>query len=97
MQGLHTAEWARARAAALARDQHCCQARERYGPLVLYCHETVGVHVHHVDPDGAPYDLGNLVTLCPVHHARLHHRDPKLADRRPRRARANAAAYRRAA
>lgn len=94
MENLDPSLWRSARSTALERDNHTCQAADLFGPLVIPCRETVGVHVHHVDPEGSAYELGNLLTLCPVHHARLHHRDPVLRDRRPRRARANAAAYR---
>ena len=94
MQNLDPSLWRLARSAALERDNHRCQAADKFGVLEIPCRETVGVHVHHLDPAGEPYELANLLTLCAVHHARLHHRDPKLRERRPRRARANAAAYR---
>ena len=95
MRGLDPHLWASARAAALIRDGNRCQAADLFGPVRVPCEETVGVHVHHVDPARfGPYDLAGLLCLCPVHHARLRYRDPRLKDQRRRRARANAGAYR---
>lgn len=90
--------WRRARAQALARDGSRCQARERYGPVRLTCGDSVGVHVHHIvrpEDGGDPFAVANLIVLCPMHHRRLHGLAALPADDRRRRARANAAAYRR--
>ncbi len=94
MENLDPYRWRHARDAALERDGYRCQAADLFGHLKIPCGVTDGLHVHHLDPVGEPYELANLLTLCPVHHARLHHREPALKARRPRRGRANAAAYR---
>lgn len=80
-----TLDWLLARADALERDEGRCTAVEWYDVQVdewgdLYevpvrCSETSDLHVHHIErPDdgGDPYDLENLLTLCNVHHGKLH-------------------------
>ena len=61
-----TAKWQRTRATALRRDRHSCTG----------CGATGRLEVHHVQPiaaGGAPFDLRNLVTLCPS----CHHREER--------------------
>ena len=64
-----TARWQRTRAAALARDGRRCTA----------CGSSGRLDVHHVTPTadgGEPFDLRNLVTLCPSCHHKLEGRTP---------------------
>lgn len=74
-----TAEWKRARAAALARDLHRCTYGTLLGERFFtgQCPVVSGLDVHHViaiADGGAPYDLSNLRTLCNDHHGELEER-----------------------
>lgn len=63
-------KWKRARAHALARDGHRCQAF--IGGV--QCDRENDLTVHHIQPlrnGGEPFELWNLVTLCRPHHEQL--------------------------
>ncbi|MCY4508425.1 MAG: HNH endonuclease signature motif containing protein, partial [Acidobacteria bacterium] len=51
--------WARARAAALARDGYRCRACGRFGGRALEVD-----HITPISEGGAPFDLANLQSLC---------------------------------
>lgn len=62
-------KWRIARDQAKARDGYQCRAIM----LGKRCTETEKLQVHHIQSlrnGGEPYDLDNLVTLCPKHHKR---------------------------
>lgn len=64
--------WQTARAATLLRDGYACGADEGDG---VPCGQLDHLQVHHLTPveeGGDPYDIKNLLTLCPSHHRRLH-------------------------
>ena len=92
-----SAAWKHARAQALQRDNHRCTVA-----LILGGECSAVLHVHHIErPEdgGSLLDLGNLGTVCSVHHSVWEALARSLRERRvpkrPRvRARANAAAYR---
>lgn len=58
--------WVRNRLAALERDGNRC----------VECGSTQNLHVHHVEPWTSehpdPHALGNLATLCALHHRQVH-------------------------
>jgi 5-methylcytosine-specific restriction endonuclease McrA len=49
---------------ARIRDGHCCR----------FCDFRLALHVHHIIPRSkrGTNELGNLITLCPNHHAMVH-------------------------
>lgn len=50
------------------------RAKERDGAACRLCGFSLVVQVHHIVPKarGGGHGLGNLVTLCPNHHAMAH-------------------------
>ena len=49
----------------LEADGHCCR----------FCGRSSGyLHVHHIvyRSQGGPHEVGNLISLCPEHHDRVH-------------------------
>jgi 5-methylcytosine-specific restriction endonuclease McrA len=50
---------------ARRRDHHACRL----------CGFRLALHVHHIQPrsKGGGDDVDNLITLCPNHHALVHH------------------------
>jgi hypothetical protein len=56
----------RKREQVLARDGHCC--------AVPGCRRNVGLDLHHVDYQsrGGGHEIGNLMTLCNLHHKAVH-------------------------
>lgn len=89
-----TSHWRRVRAAAVERDDGRCTAVEGYDSVQdehgewvevpVVCGDTEDLHVHHVtrpEDGGDPFDLDNLLTLCPSHHARLHHMSRQREER----------------
>ena len=56
----------RKREQVLARDGHCC--------TVPGCRRNVGLDLHHVEYQsrGGGHELGNLTTLCDLHHRAVH-------------------------
>jgi hypothetical protein len=65
MEGLDRQLWETARAIVLDRDGHRCTVSRLLGGR---CHGRL--HVHHIDPEGAPYDEDNLGSVCAAHHPR---------------------------
>ena len=63
---LNAGRWRAARRAAIARDGYRCTKCKRPGRLEVH-------HVKTLREGGAPYDLGNLATLCRSCHID-HHR-----------------------
>jgi 5-methylcytosine-specific restriction endonuclease McrA len=54
--------WKELRDRVLLRDGHAC----------AICSGTETLHIHHIDGDNTNDEPGNLITLCPCCHSRVH-------------------------
>lgn len=74
-----TRRWREVRAQARARDGDRCSVSRLLGG-------TCGgrLHVHHLDPDGDPVDLDNLLTVCQSCHPRLEALQRGIMEKRRR-------------
>jgi len=57
---------ARKREQVLARDGHCC--------TVPGCRRNIGLDLHHIEYQsrGGGHELGNIITICDLHHKAVH-------------------------
>lgn len=53
---------------------------EAHGELCEYCGTTERIVVHHRDGDRSNNSVENLIPLCLTCHAKVHNRDPEVAD-----------------